>query len=380
MALIISGGFIEDAITQLREAYIRAILGHVQIHRKGYYQKGGSKPFQYMIPSSQAVLQELARFPQVKNLAPRLEFSGLLSTGETSIAVIGQGVDPERERHISTLFVMTEGSNLEVDDEFMVIVGTGLASAVGLKAGSPAVLLANTKAGAINGLDAQVKGVFHTVHKAYDDRAVRVPLKMAQKLLETQNVQTITIIAHDTSQTDELRSALELHFKGRGLDLEAVAWHQMPDADYLLKTIAYNRRLFLILNIIIIISVVLSIINTMNMAVIERIGEIGTFMAIGYRPREVARLFLVEGAVMGLLGGVLGMAGGYVSARLISWIGIPMPTPPGTTVEWIARIEIVPEVFGLALAAAIATALAASVMPAMKITRLEIGEALRRNV
>ena len=67
-------------------------------------------------------------------------------------------------------------------------------------------------------------------------------------------------------------------------------------------------------------------------------------------------------------------------ASVISYIGIPMPPPPGATIYWTATIKIVPEVFLFTFVLAVLTSVLSSLYPALKASRLEIAEALRHNV
>ncbi len=377
-SLIIAGGFIEDTFIQLRESYIHSFLGHLQIYKKGFYEKGGARPFDYMMTDHEEITREIYSVEGVRQVTPRLEFSGLLSTGETTISFIGQGVDPEGERQISSFVQLDKGENLASGDKYHVILGKGLAHGIMADVGDPVILVANTMGGSINGLDVVVKGIFFTSSKAYDDRALRVPIKTAQRLLRTDDIQSLVVLLDDTAKTDLVKERLERIFEERGHDLEIIPWYEM--ADFYNKTVDLYKRQFFVLKLIIGIIVVLSIFNTMNMSVLERIGEVGTIMAIGTRRSGVVRLFLLEGIILGFFGGILGLAGGYVLASIISYIGIPMPPPPGATIYWTAAIRIVPGVFAFSFALALVTALFSSVYPAYKACRLEIAEALRHNV
>jgi putative ABC transport system permease protein len=191
-------------------------------------------------------------------------------------------------------------------------------------------------------------------------------------------VQSLVVLLDKTKDTDRVKAALEKQFKTNGDGLEVIAWHEM--ADFYNKTVELYNSQFFVLKLIIGIVVVLSIFNTMNMSVMERIGEVGTIMALGTRRSGVVRLFIIEGLILGILGGLIGIAAGYALARIISFIGIPMPPPPGATMTWTATIAVVPEIFAFVFALAIATSLFSSVYPAIKASKLEISEALRHNV
>jgi len=94
----------------------------------------------------------------------------------------------------------------------------------------------------------------------------------------------------------------------------------------------------------------------------------------------VISLFLLEGLILGVIGGIAGLAGGYMLAALISWVGIPMPPPPGATMYWTAKIKIVPEVLAFNFALAVIASVVSSCYPAVKASRLEIAAALRHNI
>jgi len=212
-------------------------------------------------------------------------------------------------------------------------------------------------------------------------RAIRMPLVTAQGLLRTKDIQRIIIHLNESAQTTVVQNQLRYLFnEDEGFDIKP--WYELKEADFIIKTRAFYARIFLVLKTILIVVVILSIYNTMNMAVMERIGEIGTLMAMGTRKIDVVRLFILEGCIMGVIGGLMGMVGGYLLAVFISYVGIPMPTPPGASDElnWIARIMVVPSEFLSALILSVMTALVSSIIPSTRASRMEIAEALRHNV
>jgi putative ABC transport system permease protein len=142
---------------------------------------------------------------------------------------------------------------------------------------------------------------------------------------------------------------------------------------------ALFSRIFNTLTVIVSVIVVLGIANTMTMAVFERTREIGTIMALGARRRRVVGMFVVEGAFLGVVGGLLGLAVGVVLARAISAYGIQMPPPPGSTRGFVAEILLVPEIFARAFVLSVATAIASSLYPAWRASRLDVVEALRQS-
>jgi putative ABC transport system permease protein len=368
----------------MREAVIHSHLGHIQVYKKGYLEKGSARPFDYMIESPDEIKKLISFIEHVKLITPRIAFSGLMSTGENTVSVIGQGVDPEGEIAISiaetlegstSIVTIEAGENLSQSDMYDVILGKGLAKAMGSKVGDFIILVSNTIGGALNAMDMKVKGIFFTASKEFDDRAVRMPITVAQTLLRTDEVQTLVVLLDKTENTDLVKTQLLHLFKDKQLNLELKPWYEM--ADFYNKTVELYGRQFLVFKLIIAVIVVLSIFNTINMSIWERTREIGTIMALGSRRREVLKLFLLEGLVLGILGGLIGIIVGVGLAQLISFIGIPMPPPPGGTFHWVAHIRVVPELLFSSFSIALISSLVSSFYPAFKASRLIIADALR---
>ena len=384
ISLIAAGGFFEDTFLQMREGVIHSHLGHIQVYKKGYLEKGSARPFDYMIKNPDEIKKLISSIEHVKFVTPRITFSGLMSTGENTVSVIGQGVNPEGEQAISVIetvkgantgVAIESGENLSQSDMYDVIVGRGLAKAMGSKVGDFIIMVCNTMGGALNAMDMKVKGVFFTASKEFDDRAVRMPIAAAQTLLRTDEVQTLVVLVDKTENTDRVKKQLLYLVKNKGLDLELKPWYEL--ADFYNKTVELYGRQFLVLKFIIGIIVVLSIFNTINMSIWERTREIGTIMALGSKRREVLKLFLLEGLVLGIIGGLIGVAAGTVLAYLISLVGIPMPPPPGATVGWTAHIKIVPQLLMVSFSIALISSFVSSFYPAFKASRLIIADALR---
>jgi putative ABC transport system permease protein len=241
--------------------------------------------------------------------------------------------------------------------------------------GDRVVLLANTASGGINAVEAHVRGLFSTVTKAYDDSALRLPLPVARQLLRVTGAHRWLVLLDDTAHTESLVADLRLRLTGT--KLEVVAWHQL--ADFYNKTVALFSKQVGVMKLIIAIIIVLSISNTLMMSVMERTGEIGTSMALGYSRQAILRLFVSEAALLGLFGGLLGILVGVGLAHLISTIGIPMPPPPGMARGFTGEIHVTWRLTLDALGLAFGTTLLASVYPAWKASRMEIVDALRHS-
>ena len=380
ISIVLAGGFLEDTLKLLRESYIRGFIGHIRVYKPGFRTEGLLHPFDYMISGPAALVNTLRRLPHVRYVASRLSTGGLISNGEATLPVTIDSVDPNLETLKLNADKIEEGQRLTSGAEYDVLLGRGIRAAVGAHVADPLILVSTTRRGSMNALDLTVRGVFSTASKEYDDHVVQVPLATVQKLLHTEDVQALVLYLDKTEDTDRVVTEIRALFKREGLDYEVMPWYDLEEADFVHKVTGFYHRIYFVLKLIIMIVVALSIANTMNMSVLERVGEIGTLMALGTKPRGVTQLFLAEGLFLGLFGGACGVLLGATLAMIISRIGIPMPPTPGTTQSWLAHIAVVPSVLATAWALALGTALLSAVLPARKAANLEIAEALRHNL
>ncbi len=375
VAFLLAGGFIEFIFHDMRETTIHSQLGHIQIVRPGYFDKGIADPYAFLLPGQSSEQQVVEKTPGFAGLAPRLAFSGLISHDEATIAFIGEGVDPEREQGLSSSLTFVEGRNLASASEHAAILGEGLARSLGVRPGDRIVLLATAATGSASAVEVTVVGAFATTSQEYDDRALRIPIAVARKLMKVSGATAWIILLNTTDHTAAAAGHLASALDGRAF--EVVPWTAL--ADFYNKTVVLFSKQVSVVKYIIGLLIVLTISNTQMMCVLERTTEIGTSLAIGRRGHDVMMLFLAEGALVGLLGGFLGVLLGYTLASLISAIGIPMPPPPGMAHGFIGQILVGPRLAIDAFVLAVLTTLVASVMPAWKASRMSIVDALRHN-
>jgi len=374
-ALVVTGGFVEDIFIQLAEALIHSQSGHAQVAERGYFEGGTRTPERFQIAGPDALRDRIAATPGVAVAFERLGFSGLINNGRSDLAIIGTGAEPDKETRLGTSMRILAGHALPPGDARGIMLGAGVAQALNLAVGDPVTLLVNSTQGALNTGDFVVTGVFQTFSKDFDDRSVRISLAAARELLDTPGASTIVVMLDKTADTDRVAASLRSSL-GDAHDVRT--WVELND--FYDKAVALYTRQFGVLQLIILIMVVLSVANSVNMSVFERIGEFGTMRALGDRASRVFRLILTESALLGLIGAVLGVAGGVVLATAISTVGIPMPPPPNGNVGYTAIIRIVPSVLGMAFVVGLAATLLAALLPALKVSRTPVVDALRANI
>ena len=374
--LILAGGFVQDIFFQLGEAVIHSQSGHIQVAKKGYREGRVRAPEAFLIDRPDELKRMIGEAPGVQLTLERLGFAGVINNGRRDLGIIGEGVEPSAEEKLGTYLRYIEGRPLRDGDLDGIVMGQGVARSLGLKPGDRVNLVISLAQGAVNTLDFEVIGVFQSFSKDFDARAVRIPLRAARELMDTASAHVLVVMLDRTEDTDAVLASLKNRLEDRGFEL--ASWREL--SDFYDKTLKLYDRQFGVLRLIILLMVLLSVTNSVNMTLFERTREFGTLLALGDRPETVFRLIMTESALLGVLGAAIGVAVGCAAAMIISAIGIPMPPPPNANIGYTASIRLVPSEIVLAGAIGVAATILAAVLPARRASRLNVVDALRQGV
>lgn len=374
VAILLAAGFVEWIFWAMRDDAIRTGLGHVQVSRPGFRETGFADPTSFLLPDDVTEMSIVQNAPHRRVVGRRLAFSGLVSNGETTIAFAADAVDPAAEEILSEA-LQVNGENLDAADRTGILLGRGLATALGVGRGDHVNLIVTVAGGGINAVEALVRGTFATEVKAYDDYAVRMPIALGQQLLRVRGTHSWVIALAETEQTDEAIAYLQKRLPADRFEIKS--WFDLSDF-YQKSVTLLSRQVNVVMGMIAAI-IVLGISNTLMMSVLERTGEIGTIMAMGNRRRRVLQLFLLQGLLLGVAGAIAGLVVGFGLAQAISLVGIPMPPPPGRDTGFSGEILLTWRLAFWGAVIAVVPALLASLYPAWKASRLPIVDALRHN-
>lgn len=373
VALILAGGFIKDTVDELAESLIHSQTGHLQLSRTGYREQGLGEGFGHVISSPENLRTNLAAQPGVTDVLLRLEFSGMLNNGSNDWAIVGEGVEPAAEARLGSYINISKGRLLTTDDPYGMMLGAGVSRALGLAPGDWVNLLVSTAGGAANVLEFQVVGIFQTFSKDYDARAVRIPLSAAQQLMGSDGAHLAVLTLAETQATSSVKGALAGAYLEQGYEI--FDWMNLNP--FYQQTVELYFGQFGFLMAVILLMVTLSVSNAMNMNVHERTAEFGTMKACGAPQREIFRLLLLESALLGMAGALLGALVGNVLAVAISTVGIPMPPPPNSDLGYTALIRMGWEISLLAALTGLLAPVVASLRPAWRASRADVAESLR---
>lgn len=375
--LILAGGFVNDIFVQLGKAIIHSQTGHIQITRVGYSENKTRAPEKFLIKDGDELKSKLtSQIPGIDQAISRLGFTGVINNGRRDLGIVGEGIEPDGEAKLGTFLNYIEGRALTGTDHDGIVIGDGVAKSLGLKIGDRVTIVMTLAAGAVNTLDFELVGIFQSFSKEFDSRAVRIPLDVAKTLMDTDGIHLLVVQLSDTESTSSTVASMKQQLANQGLDV--TAWYAL--SDFYEKTVDLYDRQFGVLRLIILIMVLLSVINSMNMTLFERTREFGTMRAIGDRSDWVFRLIMIESFWLGLLGGLLGIILGCLAALGISAIGIPMPPPPNANLGYTALIRLDSTSVLTAGAVGFIASMLAAIIPARRAAKADIVEALRHGI
>lgn len=380
-AVNLFGGFTTYMYDTNREGAIyTAFRGHLTIYQKGFLEKGQLDPGRYFLTAEEmeAVQEACRNMPHVVLVTPQLKISGLISNGKVSTIFIAQGLVPSAidvflKRTSLRNLIEIKDNALREDRDYGVGVATDLARILNLKVGSYAVAMSTTVHGQMNALDMEVLQIIEANFKEISDKFMRVPFAFAQKLYDTNGADRVAILLDEVDNTETVRSQIEEVFSRKGLNLEIKTW--IEEAEWYQRVREMFDMIFLFLFAIVFVIAVMSIINTMTVAVLERTREIGTLRSLGLKRKGVIVLFAIESCLLGLAGTLLGILLTFLGRWGVDFFR-PTWIPPAATVRIPLRIEIVPEYMVFSFLVLMALCSLASIVPARGAAYKNIVDAL----
>jgi len=319
--IAVTGSFKSIMIGQFTDA----MLGHLEVHRKGYVASIDSLPLNLNMqpPMVEKVEQVLKKMDAVEAYSERIKLGAMFSNFTETTSIRINGVDPEKEAATTPLLPgrVIEGSKqgaLLKPGE--ILIPTVLARGMKVKVGDTIVLVATNRDGSVNGKTFVVRGILESI-SGPSGKDGYITLNDARDLLRLKEpeISEIAIRLKNPAKLDQAYAELSQELsgiagkpgqsgmagKGGGSALEVHTWADLSPFASIVRMI---DLLAVFIKIMMVSIVLISVMNVMVMAVYERIREIGTISAIGTPPGRILSLFLTEGLLLGLGGAALGTA------------------------------------------------------------------------
>jgi putative ABC transport system permease protein len=374
-AFALAGGFIAQSFEGLKEGTIRSI-GHLQAVDRRAVKGTEQATLEFGLKDAGRARSVAAADPAVDAVLPRVEFVGLATNGTKSVPFLGLGVDPAPEGKASLAReLVVAGRYLSSPDGEDLVLGTGLAAALGAKTGDRVTLMATTPEGSLNAVDGVVTGLVDVRIKELNDRYLAAGLGLVARLLETpETVSKLVLFLRKGADEAAAAARIEQALVGAGYPVAVRRWEDLAVFYGQVKLLYVG--IFGFVGTVLIVIVILSAAIVMTMSVTERTREIGTLRAIGTRPTRVLGMFLAEGALLALAGCAAGAVIALAVRAILNASGLIVPPPPGATHGLPINVKLYPLAYAAGLVAMVVTMVVASWFPARRASRAPIVEAL----
>jgi putative ABC transport system permease protein len=377
-SLLLIVGFANGMMDQVVDNTIGTSLGDIAIHRKGF--QDSMKLQQNFVPERR-ITDPILKNRSIRSCAPRVKVKGMIRSSEASRGVMIVGIDPSMERKVSTIYHHTirkgGGHYLAGPSADEVLVSKSLAEKLDLYIGDKAVLMFQDKNNEIQGVGLQVVGFFETPMGRFDKSVVFMGIKKLQEVTGIGgSVSELTMLVSDENRVDAVKSRLIADIKDGGL--EVLSWKDM--APNLVSTIQLINAAMLIFFMIIFITVIFSIANTLIMSIVERFHELGVMKCVGTRPSHVFFMVLFEAINLGLIGLAAGIVIAIPVVLILGYTGIDMSFALDSMRKFGAGNIIYPAIqlkdIVIASIVVLGTTIIAAIYPAYKAAHIKPLEAL----
>jgi putative ABC transport system permease protein len=368
LLMMFMAGFLQGFMDSMVKNYIKNETGHINIATQGYRERAKFMPVDEYIESSGELAKDIEGAltdidPQAV-VAQRIRFGLMLSSEAGTKEALAIAGDPELERRLLMLDTKILPGGRYLDSPGTVIIGEGLANDLGLKEGDTLKLLTQKADGGLGFKKLAISGIFKTGVNALDGFLLQLGLDDAQALLGIEDgSQQIAVMLSSQRLMKKALARIEDQVKEyRGsnpaLGLSVLPWTDIGSYPSMIKLM--NIMYYWVFVFVAFLGAFI-IANVMTMVILERKREIGLLMAMGMPRKQVLRLFLAEGTMLGLAGSIAGTLVGTLLVYLVGIKGFDL-TSAMAGFSWPMDNRISPYISGWAIALGICIGSAVSAL------------------
>ncbi len=262
------------------------------------------------LPDLARTLEQVRAHPQVLAAAPFIATQALLARGEDMKGTVVRGIDPALEPSVTDLAAGLQNAALKrlLPGEFGVVLGGELARSLGVREGEKVTLVAPsgqvTPAGVVPRLKQMtVVGTFDSGHYEYDSALVLLHMDDAARIFRLEGPTGVRVKLRDLHQAREVGAELERSLSG---DLVVRDWTRQ-NRTWFAAVQVEKRMMFIILTLIVAVAA-FNLVSTLVMTVTDKRADIAILRTLGASPRSIMGIFVVQGAMVGVIGTLAGLA------------------------------------------------------------------------
>ena len=348
---------------------------HLQIHAP-VFQK--NKDIRLYLDNAEGIATVLQGDSVVKAVAARLIAMGMAASANANAGVRLNGIEPEKEKQISTIYKsMVDGDYFQTVKRNQIVISSKTAKKLKVRMNGKIVITLQDIHGDIVGAAFRVTGIFRTTHSIFDETNVFVRKQDLESIVSMPGVTNeMAVRLHGIDDVPDLQKRFRARFPPEQTDIQS--WRDIqPELAYINDATWQMNYLILI---IILLALSFGILNTMLMAIFERVKEIGVLMAVGMSKSRIFTMIILETVFLSLTGAASGM---LVSAALVYWAnrsGINLSMfAEGLESFGISSIiypSLEPRFYGTLAVMVIIAAMLSALYPAIKALKLKPVEAI----
>ena len=276
------------------------VVSHIEL-----FAPGGAA-----LPDLDRTLSEAGQDPQVIGAAPFISAQGLLARGEDMKATMVRGIDPAREPEVTDLALGMQNAGLAklVPGEFGIVLGGELARALGVRPGDMVTLITPsgqiTPAGVVPRLkQMKVVGTFDSGHFEYDSALALMHMDDAARLYRLEGPTGIRLKLRDLHQARAVATQLASRLTG---DILIRDWTRQNRTWF--AAVQVEKTMMSIILTLIVAVAAFNLVSTLVMTVTDKRADIAILRTLGASPRSIMGIFVVQGALVGVVGTLAGLA------------------------------------------------------------------------
>lgn len=301
------------------ETIIDYEAGHLQIVDQHYWEEEDELPLDNLLTINEELKNEIVNLEGFLASSSELSFSAQLNNGIDELPVLGKGVISEDFLNVFALEKQFVEGSIFTDGQYQAVLGKRLADLMELMVGDYITLLVKDKNDTFNTIDAEITGLFHTTNPNVNQNIVYLPLGIVQQALNVDEQVSKYIIRLDNKDlAADLVDNFETSLQNENSNLAVYPWNELEAFSFAGAQQMENQ---IILAIILSIAAI-AIINTVILAALERMKEIGMMKAMGLQNKEVIYTFVMESTGIGILGGIIGIFMGIIGVYFLVQYGL----------------------------------------------------------
>jgi ABC-type lipoprotein release transport system permease subunit len=378
-SMIFLGALLRGMVDGMIKNGISTLTGHIQIHQENYRNDPVVDNSMQGVDKIEAALGKI--LPDGAKYAERIRVNAIANNARHSAAITLVGIDPEKERGVSFIGEgVVEGKHLSPVGQQGIVIGKALLDKFETRIGHKLVLMAQDSQKEIVSKSFRIIGVFRAEMESTEKNFVFVSLPAAQKMLKVAGeISEISIILPERGMEEEITKKIMAKFGTTGITAET--WKEL--IPFLRANLDIFNQFMYIWYLVVFAAMGFGIVNTMLMAIFERMREFGLLKALGMKPFWILRSVLTESLFLLVLGTTLGNILGFLFVYAAAKTGIDLSALAAGTEMWGMTRIIFPVIAAQDVLVANFTVLIlgllVSAYPAIKAARFSPVEAMMMN-